>query len=356
MELIGLDKDFCVVAYIPYLNLQWRRRYYRYGEFSLQIVAKDYSKEIRYIYSQSRPELGMVEKIEFTRTASGDFVQMSGAFFEKILDNHYTYPPIKEKLTLKAMADKVLTHEWYKPLSHTIAVSSTVPTDISVDIDWQSKKIGESLYSTLKPLEMGWRIRYNADNDALAFETWQGLDRTQEQRENEWALFADDSVNTVSFSYTQDESQYKNHALIFYGRQSSGYPYRYDYSLTHDPYEGRRMLLLNMDDDLTTEQRIEKAKEELAKYKVSLNAKIEVMQVGYLYLTDYDLGDKVNVACHTLGHAFSSRIEEVDEIFKNGTHTVKLVIGELEKTVYQQVARYADSAILAKHTPIVTIP
>lgn len=42
MELAFLDKDFNLIKYFNYINLQWIRRYYEPGQFMVQIPADQY--------------------------------------------------------------------------------------------------------------------------------------------------------------------------------------------------------------------------------------------------------------------------------------------------------------------------
>ena len=64
MELFALTEDFeLVTADIPYFNLQWQRRYYQPGQFSMQISADVFDKSWRYICTHDRPEVGVVQKV-----------------------------------------------------------------------------------------------------------------------------------------------------------------------------------------------------------------------------------------------------------------------------------------------------
>ena len=46
------------------------------------------------------------------------------------------------------------------------------------------------------------------------FEVWQGLDRTQGQSGNSWAVFSDRYENIQSLSYITDHSSMRNYAYI----------------------------------------------------------------------------------------------------------------------------------------------
>lgn len=44
MEIAGLEKNLETLTYFQYLNLQWKRRYYEPGSFSMRILAADYDR------------------------------------------------------------------------------------------------------------------------------------------------------------------------------------------------------------------------------------------------------------------------------------------------------------------------
>lgn len=80
MDLIFLDKRFNVIKFVEYINLQWNRRYYECGQYSIQILAKDYENSFLYVYRNSEAELGIVQKVEHISEERGEFVQISGFF------------------------------------------------------------------------------------------------------------------------------------------------------------------------------------------------------------------------------------------------------------------------------------
>ena len=353
MEIAGLDKNLETLTYFQYLNLQWKRRYYEPGSFSMRILAADYDPRVKFLYTPDRPEVGMVEKVDYERTAQGEFVQLSGSFLEALYNRIYAYPHIKGKHTLAALL-AYANHPWYALDLYTVQPDAGAFAATEVDVSWQNDTITDCLYSTLKTIELSWRFALDPNTGVLAMRVWQGLDRTQAQEENAFALFSDDSHHVTEFSYTEDESGYKNHAVVFYGSDSIGDPYRHDVYTENWQTEGRRWLMMNVDDDLTEAERTQKAHDELKKYPIVQSADIEVIQSGLLYRKDYDLGDKCDVVCHRLGKSFATRITGVNEVFKAGQHSVSLTFGESASTVYQRVARHGRGDVRGYELPQIT--
>ena len=112
--------------------------------------------------------------------------------------------------------------------------------------------------------------------------------------------------------------------------------------------------MMNVDDNLTEQERTQKAFDELKKYPIVQSADVEVIQSGLLYRQDYDLGDKCDVVCHRLGKSFAARITGVDEVFKAGQHSVNLTFGESASTIYQRVARHGRGDIRGYDLPKIT--
>ena len=61
---MALDENLGLIGYLPFINLQWNRRYYEAGEFTAQILKSDYLPGTAYLYSLDRPEVGVLQKVQ----------------------------------------------------------------------------------------------------------------------------------------------------------------------------------------------------------------------------------------------------------------------------------------------------
>lgn len=92
LEVFILDSDFKrLTGSIPYQSLTWTRRYYKVGEFQMQVPSSMYSPDWAYVYCEDRPETGIVQKAEYDDTTEGpangeDTVTVSGFFLEEVLN------------------------------------------------------------------------------------------------------------------------------------------------------------------------------------------------------------------------------------------------------------------------------
>ena len=86
-----LDSSFNrVTGSIPYTSLAWERRYYEPGQFMLVVGENLYSPDWAYVYTDARPELGMIQSVEIDDSSHAedgiDRVVLSGFFAEERLN------------------------------------------------------------------------------------------------------------------------------------------------------------------------------------------------------------------------------------------------------------------------------
>ena len=91
LQVMPLDADFNLLSGpLDYESLQWNRKYYETGDFSMSVLSSDYDPSWAYIYTPFRPEMGVIQKVEFADTShtpdGKDTVTVSGFFMEHVLD------------------------------------------------------------------------------------------------------------------------------------------------------------------------------------------------------------------------------------------------------------------------------
>ena len=57
---------------------------------------------------------------------------------------------------------------------------------------------------------------------------------------------------------------------------------------------------------------------------------------GFIYLKDWDLGDRVDAIVEDIGLAMQARIVTVREVFKKNDHTVEIELGDKKLTQLQK--------------------
>ncbi len=339
MELIGLDQNFATVKVLRCINIQWNRRYYEPGDYQIQLRAADWDTAIAYVYTHSRPETGMVEKVETEHTIKGDMVLVSGFFLEGMLNWKVTYPKHSSTGNVCA-ACKTLVASLLADAG--VAVPAAADIGSSAAFDSEGETLGDATYAALKAQEMSQRIRYDYDTDTLQYAVWQGLNRTQSQSVNNFAAFSQNFGTVDSLTLTQDSSNLRNYAIVQY--QSSDAAAEMEIDLRESTDEVKRILYIDTgmaQEDGQTEADFlaaveAEARKQLADYGSIVNIDADVLQRNIYYRTDYDLGDQCDVRDDRLQLAYESRIIESNEVWKNNTHTVRLQFGDKIPAAYHR--------------------
>ena len=92
LEVFAIDEKMNrATGSIPYRSLRWVRRYCEPGEFEMVVPADIYNPTWAFVYTDSRPEMGIIQKVEYqddSQVYGGiDSVTLSGYFFEVVLNN-----------------------------------------------------------------------------------------------------------------------------------------------------------------------------------------------------------------------------------------------------------------------------
>ena len=62
---MALNANYELIGLVRSTNLQWTRKYYESGTFSLQIPLEQYDSNVAYIYTKDRPEMGKITQKNF---------------------------------------------------------------------------------------------------------------------------------------------------------------------------------------------------------------------------------------------------------------------------------------------------
>ncbi len=329
MELIGLDSNFALVKVLRCTNIQWIRRYYDVGYFMLQLLAEDWDMSIAYIYTHERPETGIVQKIESEEAVNGAFVLVSGCFLEGMLNWKTVWPEHSSTGNVCA-ACKSLVSSLMTDTGVTVAEEADIGG--SEAFNSESEKLGMTTYAALKKQELSQRIQFDYETETMVYSVWQGLDRTQNQSANAYAVFAQSFGNVENLVHTLDNSAMHNTAIVMY--YLNGEEQTMEIDLRQGTETKRVMWILSTvfqeegQSDADFRAAVESdAREQMESYEAVENVSADVLQHNLFYLKDYDLGDKCHIRNDRTNFEFEARIIEVDEVWKENQHIVTLEFG-----------------------------
>lgn len=350
VSIYALNKDFEVITVaVPYNNLQWTRKYYEAGEFSMQVPLSAYSSDWKYIGTSDRPEIGMVQKIE-TSGVNDTHVQVSGFFCEKMLDDKTVYPRYKTDAAKTETAVRDIFSKYKDDLPIILAPANNPLLGNRTQLDFSDDQLGEKLYSMLEDRELSYRVLYDYEKENLTFGVWQGVDRTESNGKNGYQTFSIEYGNIAELEAVFDDSGYKNYAIIpcnsdedgkeqeviYVDKSNGGYKREIVFDMRskrpekekdeEDLDEGEEWKSQAQLDNEFREEVLEDGRERLKQYEKVEDIDINI--VGNIdYMVDYDLGDKCDVLITNLGLQMETRIVEISEVFKDSSHTVTVGLG-----------------------------
>lgn len=342
MEVYAMGAEMSLITpNIPYISLQWVRRYYQVGEFYMQIPADLYNPDWAYLGTNERPELGIIQKVDYSQQA-GQYVMLSGFFAESLLNDKVCYPRFVGSGSPDSVCTKIF-EKYAADLDIAMGTGRTNdPTYLEVDIT--DDFLGTRLYSILESCECSQRVNYDFVNNAMTWNLWKGVDRVQSQTQNPFFVFSNQFGNIASAEVINDYSGYKNYAIIPCDESTDS-----DGKVTVQTFyldrrkdgERKREIVFDMrnvhpEDGQTWNQfrqaRLQEAGEMLAEYAIIDT--IDVNIIGEGYLDQFDLGDKVDVIIDTMKLAIETRIVEIQETFDSSGHTITVGFGNKRNSLY----------------------
>ena len=342
MELIFLGENFEPVSapVDKYYSLEWNERYYGSGEFTLHL-STEYLPTVlmaAYVYNNDADKTMLIERIEANdsekRTLEIGGSSLKGLFRSRVMDKAGTYSGKVEESVRQAVTTYAMTGDRaFSLLKLGTLAGYTDTANIS-------NKRGITLYDwleeTLKPFEMSWDIRYDYEANELNFTVYRGLDRTQEQETNAWAIFSTSFENLSLFTYTRNDIDWRNYAIV--SNRSGTATVAVD--MTNGL--GRRELYVEADDGLSADQMAQAGMEALAEYSRVETIGGEVQSSANLvYGESYGLGDLCNLEDASLGISGIARLTQMTTVVENGVIRRIPSFGEQFLSLRQYIARAA---------------
>lgn len=346
MEFRALDKSFELIGIINPIIVQWNRKYYECGDYSIVMTSIQYTEALKYVSCSDRKEVGIVNKV--TSNSDGT-VEITGYFLEKILDNSIIYPTFfgSGELTtvLKNMIENYqieIDNLW------RLYDIKTLDTGIKIDFQATGDELGKKMYEILQTKEMSYSIQYDFEEQHLYLEFLKGTDRTQNETNDNYITFSSSWGNLENPLIYIDDSNYKNYAVIAGSGEGSS---RIDVIIDIRSSESEGIRKIFIDNRGTTfdanKQTLEQYKlelrqnglEKLESYKKIINIDFDVVGNNFEYLVDYDLGDKCDVIINDISLAIEARIIAIYEVFKNGQHNIELELGDKIITEYDKLRK-----------------
>ena len=316
-----------------YKSLRWRPMYDKPGEFELHTSPSLFSqvKNGQLILRPDRPKETV--KVEGIAIEDGDLI-ITGRFLSCVLEDAgitsvYNFDcPITEAM-------EKLVAEQYGRVRRTLPLMVKVTTGITTPIKCQVslKNLSTVLQAMAKAGGLGFRVYAEPETQALFFEVYEGVDRTEEQEENSRVTFSNVYFNIDKPRYQENETNYKNYAIVCGAGEGLN---RTIVEVDRTNGEDRRELLVDARDLSQGEQTAEQYKAVLTQRghdKLDEHNRIKSFEAGiksssqFKYTEDWNLGDIVTGKQTEWGVAMDQRVTEVEEVYENDAMTVTPTLG-----------------------------
>lgn len=316
-----------------YKSLRWRPMYDKPGEFELHTSPHLFQLVERgqLILRADRPkETARVEGVEI----EGGALIITGRFLSCALADagirtqHNFDCPIEDAM-------RQLVEEEYNRITRTLpmklAAAGGFPATIQCQVSL--KNLLTVLQAMAKAGGLGFRVYADPEEQALYFEIYEGVDRTEGQEDNARVTFSDVYFNIDKPHYTENEANYKNYAIVCGAGEGMN---RTIVEVDRTNGEDRRELLVDARDLSQGEQTAAQYAAVLTQRgndKLDEHNRIQSFEAGiksssqFRYTEDWNLGDIVTGKQTEWGVAMDQRVTEVEEVYENDTISVTPTLG-----------------------------
>lgn len=357
-NIIALDEDFEILSLLRYTNIQWSRKYFECGTFSIQIPLEQYDSRTKYIYTKYRPEMGKVTQINYINNKQYKYIALSGYFLENELNRMVVYPKQnKGNITsepgwsegIDNAEDLAFTFfNAFKAITFT-QNNESVTLDCGVVAGTsqgrgntsnhlrEGEYLGDQIYKILKPSGLSYRVDYDFDTSVKTFEVLEGKNRTDEQTVNNPVTFSTRYGNIREPDVLIDNSEWKTGCIGTYSISNNGATTNYNHVIlnsTDEPNMNSFLFLktaVRLEDYPSTSAFYSamdaESLQELEEYVQTINVAFDSMEGSYEYMTDFDLGDVCNLEITEIDISAKARLIGCYEVVKDGVWTMTMEFG-----------------------------
>nr|UVX44754.1 MAG: hypothetical protein [Bacteriophage sp.] len=326
-----------MVANLPYSNLQWTRKLSTCGSFSVQLVGEvPVPWPGRYLLVRSdRPEVGLVEKVEYSDDESGEAASMSGRFAECLLA-YRSFGPSGASVSGSGWRGAVAAAfgSWPMPDAPEIALGDvTGGTGSSYTIRADEKTTAmDAVYAVTAAQSSYPTLALDWERGVLDLSIVDGLDRTRGQSERPVMVFSLEMATAQAASYSGDYSVSCSKVIACAKGSSEDAP-AVTAEVAVPGFDPETMWQASATEDVSSlcsdEPSAAEAKDAglLRAYDHMPAIAVDVTVLGSGYGSTWDLADTCEADVPEAGVSCSARIEEVREVVKKEGTTLEVSLG-----------------------------
>lgn len=352
MNLYILDQKLNTVAiYDFYKSVIWSNRYYKTGDFELQIpLVDDVKEKIQqdyYIYRDvdykngliERPKI--IEKIELIENESENSLLISGRDATALFERRAIYPTEilngnYETCILSLINNHVINPVETNRIIDCIGVENTGLIDDTIDAQVTGDSLLKYIESVSIDYKIGFRLDLNKVTNKFIFKVYKGIKRI----DNNLVIISRRFNNLLKYNYVNDKQSYKNMAIV----AGSGEGQDRKVVRLNDELTGldRRELFVDardlsdknaegqtISDNEYMEHLRQRGSEKLSENKIDITNSCEADPGGrFVFNRDYFLGDEITCESY---YKFNERIVETTESDTAAGIKTELTFEEVEE-------------------------
>lgn len=354
-DIMALDSNFQIASLLSYTNLQWTRKFYEPGTFSIEIPFEQYAPTFKYIYTKARRELGVISQVNYMDKIKSKSVHISGYFLENELNKRIEY----QKATTTNITNQPtwvnqignaedVAYAFFNGFKDVQAGSTSALLGINAatskgrgnhsEHERTNQLLGNKIYTILKPSEMSYKVDYDFLTSSKIFSVYKGVDRTQDNEElNNPIVFSTRYGNIKEADVLLDRTNYKNGCMVVNSYTENDVE-KTIVEATINPSNDNAFVVLqshlnNKDYGSANEfiaAILAEGKEELTNHLKTINLQFDTLQGSYEYLEDFDLGDKCSIEIAELQLSADAVLIGCYEVIKKGVWTLTMEFGTPE--------------------------
>ena len=318
MDLLGIIEN----AY----SIQWIRNYTSCGTFEIHMPIDSKALELvkldNIVWIQGKKECGIIEGITIEQSASTSNVKIVGRFAE----SYFSRRLIKNTFNFNGNVEDAMRQ--LVTLADIPRVQLGTLNGFNDKIQFQATYKNTLTYieKLSQASNIGFRFVPNFDTKTFTFETYRGVDRSENQRDRPRVIFSQRNGDISKAEYTANNQNYSN--VCYVGGQGEGSSRQIvicgDNNLTG--LDRRETFINGSDiekDKLTDSQYIETLKqrgESNLKEKALVQSleKEDRTSGTYNYPIDYDVGDIITNKLEYWNISSNDRVTSVKEVYEHG--------------------------------------
>lgn len=341
MDIYFLDENYKRIGVIDYCaSIIWTRKFNKIGDFELYMPvteeALDLIKINGIIQRADQPEsLMIIKSIQMTTDAeAGAFLTITGYSIEALIAQRIIWQQTNLQGTLAQAITQLLNENIINPTDSSrripgIAAGDMTPATQNLKKQITGDNLLEAIMGILNEYKLGFNLLYNSGT--LNFNIYAGVDRSFNQADNPRVIFSPEFDNFISSDYLNSAEEYANVAIV--AGEGSGAARKTQQVGTAAGIERSEIYVDARDISSDTEGGtipeseynqllISRGQEKLAEtpIKTSYSGQVEP-NINYIYGTDYQLGDIVEII-NEFGIAAAARITEIIESWDENGYTV----------------------------------